>query len=316
MIEIFLKTLPFFALIALGYQACRTGFFTAEAAAYLTKFVFYFALSAMLFRFSANLSLSEIFDWWFVAAYLWGCFVVYLLATGVAILRRRPIAEAAVEAQCAVIGNTGFLGVPMLVVLLGEAAAGPVLMVLALDLIVFSTLIVILVTGSREGQVTYRTLRNVGLGLLKNPMIMSITLGLIWSSTGWTVPGPVNEFLGILGAAATPGALFAIGASLAGKSAERLSVAGWLSFCKLVLHPAAVAVAALLLFPVDTFDAAVMIAAASLPVAGNVYILAQHYGVAPQRVSASILISTAVSILTVSAVIAWVAEMAGIVVGG
>jgi malonate transporter len=237
MIEIFLKTLPFFALIALGYQACRTGFFTAEAAAYLTKFVFYFALSAMLFRFAANLSLSEIFDWWFVAAYLWGCFVVYLLAPAVAILRRRPIAEAAVEAQCAVIGNTGFLGVPMLVVLLGEAAAGPVLMVLALDLIVFSTLIVILVTGSREGQVTYRTLRNVGLGLLKNPMIVSITLGLIWSSTGWTVPGPVNEFLGILGAAATPGALFAIGASLAGKSAERLSVAGWLSFCKLVLHP-------------------------------------------------------------------------------
>jgi malonate transporter len=315
MIEIFLKTLPFFALIALGYQACRTGFFTAEAAAYLTKFVFYFALSAMLFRFAANLSLSEIFDWWFVAAYLWGCFVVYLLATGVAILRRRPIAEAAVEAQCAVIGNTGFLGVPMLVVLLGEAAAGPVLMVLALDLVVFSTLIVILVTGSREGQVTYRTLRNVGW-VCEEPDDRVDHAGADLVGTGWTVPGPVNEFLGILGAAATPGALFAIGASLAGKSAERLSVAGWLSFCKLVLHPAAVAFAALWLFPVDTFDAAVMIAAASLPVAGNVYILAQHYGVAPQRVSASILISTAVSILTVSAVIAWVADMAGIVVGG
>ena len=76
----------------------------------------------------------------------------------------------------------------MLVVLLGEAAAGPVLMVLAIDLVVFSTLIVILVTGSREGQVTYRTIRNVGLGLLKNPMIVSISLGLIWSSTGWPVP--------------------------------------------------------------------------------------------------------------------------------
>ncbi len=315
MVEIFLKTLPFFALIALGYQACRSGFFTAEAAAYLTKFVFYFALSAMLFRFSANLSLSEIFDWWFVAAYLWGCFIVYLIATAVALFRRLPIAEAAVEAQCAVIGNTGFLGVPMLVVLLGEAAAGPVLMVLAIDLVVFSTLIVILVTGSREGQVTYRTFRNVGLGLLKNPMIVSISLGLIWSSTGWAVPGPVNEFLAILGAAATPGALFAIGASLAGKSAERLSVAGWLSFCKLVLHPAAVAFAALWLFPVEPFAAAVMIAAASLPVAGNVFILAQHYGVAPQRVSASILVSTAISVLTVSAVIAWVAGMGGITVG-
>jgi hypothetical protein len=146
-------------------------------------------------------------------------------------------------------------------------------------------------------------------------MIVSISLGLVWSATGLDVPGPVNEFLGILGAAATPGALFAIGASLAGKSAERLSVAGWLSFCKLVLHPAAVALAALVIFPVDPFAAAVMIAAASLPVAGNVYILAQHYGVAPQRVSASILVSTALSILTVSAVIAWVSGYAGIAVG-
>jgi predicted permease len=67
---------------------------------------------------------------------------------------------------------------------------------------------------------------------------------------------------------------------------------------------------------VPIFDAAVMIAAASLPVAGNVYILAQHYGVAPQRVSASILISTALSIVTVSLIIAWVSEMAGIVPGG
>ncbi|GAA5075844.1 AEC family transporter [Roseibacterium beibuensis] len=316
MVEIFLKTLPFFALIGLGFQACRTGFFTAEAAAYLTKFVFYFALSAMLFRFAANLSLAEIFDWWFVAAYLWGCFIVYLLATAVAMLRRRPITEAAVEAQCAVIGNTGFLGVPMLVVLMGEAAAGPVLMVLTLDLVVFSSLIVILVTGSREGRVRLSTLKSVGMGLLKNPMIVSIVLGLAWSSSGWDVPGPVNEFLGILGAAATPGALFAIGASLAGKSAERLSVAGWLSFCKLVLHPAAVAFAALVLFPVATFDAAVMIAAASLPVAGNVYILAQHYGVAPQRVSTAILVSTAISILTVSVIIGWVSQMAGITLGG
>ena len=105
------------------------------------------------------------------------------------------------------------------------------------------------------------------------------------------------------GGAATPGALFAIGASLAGKSAERPHVAGWLSFCKLVLHPAAVAIAALWVFGVAPYAAAVMIAAAALPVAGNVYMLAQHYGVAPQRVSAAILVSTAVSIVTVSVVI-------------
>lgn len=315
MVAIFLKTLPFFMLIGLGYQAGRSRFFTPEATAYLTKFVFYFALSAMLFRFAANLSLSEVFDWWFVAAYLWGSFMVYLLATAVALFRRRPLAEAAVEAQCTVIGNTGFLGVPMLVVLMGEAAAGPILLVLAMDLIVFSSLIVILITGSRDGAMSLRVLRTVGLGLLKNPMIVSMALGLIVSGLSLPIPGFLNEFLAILGAAATPGALFAIGASLAGKSAERLSVAGWLSFAKLVLHPAAVALAALVLFPVPVFDAAVMIAAASLPVAGNVYILAQHYGVAPHRVSASILISTAISVLTVSAVIAWVSALAGITPG-
>ncbi|MFA9232367.1 MAG: AEC family transporter, partial [Microgenomates group bacterium] len=94
-------------------------------------------------------------------------------------------------------------------------------------------------------------------------------------------------------------------ASLAGNKAERLGVALWLSFAKLVLHPLAVAIASMWLFDVDPFAAAVMTAAAALPVAGNVFILAQHYGVAPQRVSASILISTLASVLTVTCVIAW-----------
>ncbi|MBT8410554.1 MAG: AEC family transporter [Octadecabacter sp.] len=304
--EIFLQTLPFFALIGLGYGAGRTGFFTPEATAYLTKFVFYFALSAMLFRFSANLTLADIFDWPFVLAYLWGTMFVYLLATGVALLRNRGIEEAAVEAQCAVIGNVGFLGIPMLVLLLGEEAVGPVMLVLAVDLIVFGSLIVILITGSRDGRMSLGVLRTVGVGLLKNPMIVSITLGLIVSSLGLPIPKPANEFLALLGAAATPGALFAIGASLASKSAERVAVAGWLSFAKLVLHPLAVAFAALVMLPVDPYAAGVMITAAALPVAGNVYILAQHYGVAPSRVSASILISTAASVVTVAAVIALV----------
>ncbi|MEM6660199.1 MAG: AEC family transporter, partial [Pseudomonadota bacterium] len=152
-------------------------------------------------------------------------------------------------------------------------------------------------------------LRLIGLGLLKNPMIVSISAGLIWSALQMPVPGPLNDFLTILGGAATPGALFAIGASLAGKSAERIEVAAWLSFCKLVVHPICVAVAVLWLIPADTFAASVAIAAAALPVAGNVYILAAHYGVAPHRASAAILLSTMVSIVTVPLVIAWLATL-------
>lgn len=309
MFEIFLKTLPFFMVIGVGYGAGRSGFFTEAATAWLTKFVFYFALSAMLFRFSANLSLAEVFDLTFVKAYLLATAVVYLLVTAVALLRRIPMQEAAIEAQCGTIGNVGFLGIPMLALLLGEAAIASVMLVLAVDLIVFGSLIVILITGARDGRLSWGIFRSIGLGLLKNPMIVSIVLGLGWSGLQIPIPGPLNEFVILLGNAATPGALFAIGASLASKSAERVFVAGWLSFCKLVLHPAAVAVSALLIFPVEPYAAGVMIAAAALPVAGNVYMLAQHYGVAPHRVSSSILISTALSIVTVSLVIGWISTL-------
>ncbi len=306
MVEIFLRTLPFFAIIGLGYWAGRTRFFTEEATAYLTKFVFFFALSAMLFRFSATLSFDEIFNGRLVVAYLWGTAAVYGIATLVAFLRGLDVPTASVEAQCAAIGNVGFLGLPMLATLFGEAAIGPVMLGLTVDLVVFSSLIVILINGGRDGRLTLNTLRLIGLGLLKNPMIVSITAGMLWSAFSLPIPRPMNDFLTILGGAATPGALFAIGASLAGRSAERIQVAGWLSFCKLVLHPGFVAIGVLVLFPVEPFAASVIIAASALPVAGNVYMLAAHYGIAPQRASAAILLSTAVSILTVPLVIAWV----------
>ena len=306
MLDIFLQTLPFFAVIALGYGAGRTGFFTPEATAYLTKFVFYFALSAMLFRFTANLSLADVWNGRLVVAYLWGTAFVYGLATIVALLRNQGIRRTAIEAQCAAIGNTGFLGVPMLVLLLGEQAIGPVVMVLAIDLVVFSSLIVILMSIAGDGRFEFSIFKTIGIGLIKNPMIVSIACGLAWSSTGIPLATPINAFVTLLGAAATPGALFAIGASLAGKSTEKIEVAMWLSFCKLILHPAFVAIAAIWVFPLDPYSAGVIIAAAALPVAGNVYMLAQHYGVAPQRVSAAILVSTAISIVTVSLVIGWV----------
>ena len=309
MIEVLLKTLPFFAIVGLGYVAARTNFFSEAATAYLTKFVFYFALPAMIIRFSANLSFAELINIPFIAAYLSASFLIYFLATGVAILRRRNVAEAAVEAQCATVGNVGFLGIPMLALLMGPEAVLWVMLVLAIDQLVFGSLIVILIVGSRDGRMSFGMLKTVGTGLIKNPMIMAMIAGLLCSSSGWALPVPATEFFDILGAAATPGALFAIGASLASKSAERISVAGWLAFCKLILHPGAIAIAALLIFPVAPYPAAVLIAATALPVAGNIFILATHYNVAPTRVSTSILVSTVASVVTVSLVIAWVSAL-------
>ncbi len=306
MLEIFLRTLPFFAIIGIGYGAGITRFFSQEATAWLTRFVFFFALSAMLFRFSATLPFSEIFNGRLVAAYLWGTACVYGIASAVAFLRGLDVPTAAIEAQCAAIGNSGFLGLPMLAVLFGEKAIGPIMLTLAVDLIVFSSLIVILINGGRDGRLHLGTLRLIGAGLVRNPMILSISAGLLWSALALPIPRPLNDFLTILGGAATPGALFAIGASLAARSAERARIAVWLSSAKLILHPLFVALGVLWIFPTDPFSAQVVIATAAMPVAGNVFMLAQHYGIAAHRASAAILVSTAASILTIPTIIALV----------
>ncbi|MGB0960520.1 MAG: AEC family transporter [Halocynthiibacter sp.] len=307
MIELLLKIIPFFLLIGLGFVASRKGWFSQKANAALTKFVFFFALSAMLFQFTAKLNLTQTFDLNLCLAYLFGTLLIYVIATIVALLRKTGTEEAAVEAQIAVIGNTGFLGIPLLTTLIGGAAIAPLLLVLTIDLVVFSSLMTIIISAVRGGKLSLRIFKTVGAGLLKNPMIVSITAGFIWSTTHVAIPAPVDHFLVLLAGAATPGALFSIGASLGGKSAERLIVVSWLSFAKLILHPLAVAVMAFYIFAVDPFAAKVAVAAAALPVAGNVYMLAQYYGVAPKRVSSAIMISTCVSLATLTLIMSFLA---------
>ena len=303
MSAVLIQVLPFFGLIALGFAAGRRGFFDARATAALTRFVFYFALPAMLFRFSATLPMRELWDPVLVSAYLSATAALYVAVAAMALMRGTGAPVAAMEAQCAVIGNVGFLGIPMLVLLLGAEAIGPVMTVLAVDLVVFGSLIVIVITGARDGRLRPRVLLAVARGLAANPMIVAIVIGLAWSALALPLPGPAAEFVAILGGAATPGALFAIGASLAHLPLEKPVLAGYLSALKLGAHPAAVGAAALW-FGVEPYAAGVIVAAAALPVAGNVYILAAHYGVAPARVSASILVSTTMAVLTIPAVIA------------
>ena len=306
MIGIFLQTLPFFGVIGLGFLARRIGMFPQAATDALTKYVFYFALSAMLCQFAASLSIADLIQPTFIAAYLVANGLGYALAMGVARWRGETLETAAMEAHAAVIGNVGFMGIPMLSILLGPAAAVWVILILALDFILFGSLVVILISIGRRGAFGLGAISTIAKGLATNPMIVSIALGLLWSSSGWTMPGPVDQFLSLLGAGATPGALFAIGASLGGAQLARLAAAGWISAVKVFIHPALAALAAFVLFDVDPYAASVLVAAAALPVAGNVYILAAHYNITPTRISASILISTVIAVGSVSAIIALV----------
>ena len=308
MFHIFLNTLPFFALIALGYGAAKTAIFSKDATVHLTKFVFYFALSAMLFKFSSNLSLREILEWDFMAAYLIGSMVLYVMTLLIAKLRGTSFDISVIEAQCSVIGNMGWMGLAMIPILLGKQAISYVIMVLIIDLIVFGPLVTILLVAHREGQIRLKVFQTIGMGLIKNPLVLSISTGLLWAAFEIPVPELLNRFMTILGGASTPGALFAIGASMAFAAKGQISIPLYLSANKLIIHPLLVGIASLLVFQIGPFASAVMIACAAMPVAGNVYMIATHYGLPSERISIAILISTTVSIVTISLIISLVTQ--------
>ena len=257
----------------------------------------------MLFKFSSNLALKEILEWDFMAAYLLGSLAVYAITASIARFRGQSFDIAVIEAQCSVIGNMGWMGLAMIPILLGEQSISYVIMVLIVDLMIFGPLIVILLVGYREGRLGLKVLRTIGIGLIKNPLVVSISTGLAWAALEIPVPDLLNSFMTILGGASTPGALFAIGASMAFAARGQLSTPFYLATNKLLIHPLAVGVTAVMLFGIDPFAAAVMISCAAMPVAGNVYMIANHYGVPSERISIAILISTTASILSISAIV-------------
>ena len=300
MISIFLQTAPFFLIVAIGYFSGKYKFLGKRGTDAITKFVFYFALSAMLFRFSSQLEISEIFDLKFVGCYVVATSILYLLVIVVSYFSGTKFETAVFDAQIATVGNTGFLGIPLLATLVGSQSVGYVMMILATDFAIFGTLIVVLIMVSRDQSWGIRLLRPIAKGLFQNPMIVSFSLGIFWGYLDYQTPKFFSEFLVILGQAATPGALFAIGASLSFRKIDDPKSAFWLSFLKLVAHPFLVGIMALYLFYLEPYAAAVMVITAALPVAGNTFMLAQHYKIDPERISAAILLSTLFSALTVT----------------
>ena len=300
MISIFLQTAPFFLIVAIGYFSGKYKFLGKRGTDAITKFVFYFALSAMLFRFSSQLEISEIFDLKFVGCYVVATSILYLVVFVVSYFSGSKFETAVFDAQIATVGNTGFLGIPLLATLVGSQSVGYVMMILATDFAIFGTLIVVLIMVSRDQSWGIRLLRPIAKGLFQNPMIVSFSLGIFWGYSDYQTPKFFSEFLVVLGQAATPGALFAIGASLSFRKIDDPKSAFWLSFLKLVAHPFLVGIMALYLFYIEPYAAAVMVITAALPVAGNTFMLAQHYKIDPERISAAILLSTLFSALTVT----------------
>ncbi|MCP5366259.1 MAG: AEC family transporter [Hyphomicrobiales bacterium] len=298
-----LVTLPFFAVILGGWLAGKRRLLSPEGIVGLNSFVFLFALPCLLFRSMATRPIAEIADLPFLAAYAGGGLPVFALAAlGGRLLFRHSPGLAALQGQGSVVGNVGFLGLPLVIGLLGTGAALPVMLCLLVDLLVMVPLSIAFLErdrGRRDGQAG--GWRGMVRSLVVNPFVLSMGGGIAWSATGIALPGPVDSLTALLGAAAGPAALFALGATLAGRPlGHGFGEAAYLSVFKLAVHPLAVWLVMVPLTGTDPLWATAAVLVAACPVAGNLFVVARAFGVYTARASAAVLVSTAAGIATFS----------------
>jgi malonate transporter and related proteins len=311
-------TFPFFALVLAGYLAARRRMLPFEAISGLNTFVLFFALPCMLYRFGASTPIAQLLDP--LSLLTWVLCALLLVAATVKSSMNARIRwnDAAFGALVAAFPNTGFMGVPLLVALLGAAAAGPAILTILIDLVVTSSLCIALsrLDGADEhGAAT--AAKNALRGVALNPMPWAIVLGGLSSAFGWKPVAPVMNTVGLLADAASPVALFTIGAVLA--RSQFVAAQGEqgplpardfvpVALIKLVVHPLLVGAVGLGLraagLPLDPFALHVMVLVAALPSASNVSLLAERFGADTGRIARIILLTTAAAFLTFSAAVA------------
>ena len=286
-------TLPFFALVLLGYVAARKRWVPVESIPAFNGFLLYFSVPAMLFNFAAGTPFAQLADGrYFVAWSIAGATTSLLVYFAMRRAFGQPTRDAAFYGLAAAVSNSGFMGLPMIVALLGDRAAGPVILATATDLVVVSSIGLGLVGGGSPRR------------LLMNPFLNAMLLGGVFSGMQWTLPSPVNEFVRLLGTAAGPCALFAIGLSLVRPDAPlKTPMLALPVGVKLLAHPLLVW-CAMQVLGVGPFATMIAVLTAALPSAGWVFIFAVRYKADAGRISATILLTTAIAFVTFSA-IAW-----------
>jgi predicted permease len=319
-LDVLLVTFPFFALVLCGYVAARRRMLPFEAISGLNSFVLYFALPCMLYRFGATTPIAQLLDGSAIAVYLVCALVLVAFVVAVSMNRRIGWNDAAFGALVAAFPNTGFMGVPLLVALLGAAAAGPAILTILVDLLVTTSLCVALsrLDGADEHGAS-RAAKNALRGVAFNPMPWAIVLGGISSALQTQPVKPVMQTIGLLADSASPVALFTIGAVLARSQAmaaqreqARMPLRDFVPVAaiKLIVHPLLVlmvgAAAIYLGLPLDKFALTVMVLVAALPSASNVSLLAERFGADTGRIARIILLTTAAAFLTFSGAVALV----------
>lgn len=298
--------LPVFGVMLIGYGAARLGFFGKSASDGLSAFVFNFAIPVLLFRSLATTELPPVLPWGHLLSFYLGAAIVAILGMAVGrIVRNRPFDGQGIVGLTAGYGNTVMIGVPLVLTAFGDAATLPLFLIIAFHsavLITSGTIIVELAQGSRAG------LRKLPMTLFKafatNPIIMGLMAGLIVAALSLQLPKPVDDITRLLGTAAAPCALFAMGAALPQyRIAGNVLESSLVSVLKLAVHPLLVWALASFVFTVDPLHLQVAVVLAATPVGANAYLLAARYDVGTATTTTSVFLTTAASLVTLSIVL-------------
>ncbi len=315
MLNILWVTFPFFALVACGYVAARRRMLPLDAIGGLNGFVLFFALPCMLYRFGSTTPIAQLLDASVFGVYLLCALVMVAFAVAMTMTERIRWNDASMGALVAAFPNTGFMGVPLLATLLGPQSVGPVIVLIVVDMVVTSSLCIALsrLDGAEGGlKGALGAARKALVGVVANPMPWAIVLGGVASALEYRLPAPLEKTAWLLADAASPVALFTIGAVLARAQMtvdhpSPLRDYVPVALMKLLLHPLlvlSVGLAAIQLgVPLDRFSLTVMVLVAALPSASNVSLLAERFQADTGRIARIILVSTVAAFVTFSAAV-------------
>jgi predicted permease len=291
-------TAPLFLLVLLGFALSRFGW-PRTASDALTRFVFSVAVPTLLFRLMSDFSRLPRVDARLLIAFFGGCFIVYTVSRVVAAtLFRMDGVGQSVFAMGAIFSNNVLLGIPLAKVTLGEASLPAVSLVLVFNSLTLWTLVTVSVEWARHRDFSLRGLRRTMKGVATNPVVASILGGTAFGFLGVPLPSIIGDTMAMIGQAAIPLSLIALGMGLAEFGVRE----GWresaaITILKLVAQPLAVYAIALAL-SLPPLETAAVVMLAALPVGANVYLMSRHFGVLSGAIASSIVLTTALAAVT------------------
>ena len=295
--------LPVFALIFAGWGARKTQVLGPHATRELNRFVVWLALPALLFDIVAHARFATLWQPGFIAAFSLGCFGVFAITLALR-WRSRHLADAAIDGLNAAYGNTGFVGFPLAAAVFGAAALTPTLIAAILTVCVLFGVAIILIEAGLQGEAhPLHIVGKVLLSLARNPLLAAPAVALIVPLSGITLPAPVDSFLKLLGGAASPCALVALGLFLAEKQPGGHASTGetaLLVLLKLVAQPVLTWLCAVYLLHLPAAETRMCVVLAALPTGTGPFMLAEFYSREATVTSRAILVSTVVSLVTVT----------------